>query len=45
MGQTQLVYKVGWDIGENLGQAKVLKFFIFFLLLWVCFFIMGFQWV
>ncbi len=38
MVQTQLVYKVGWGtigfIGENLGKAKGLRFFII---------IMGFQ--
>ncbi len=35
MGQTQLVYKVGWGcivrfIGENLGKSKGLKYLIFF---------------
>jgi len=50
MGQTQLVYKVGWGyvvgfIGENLERANGLRYLIFFPLSQVCFFIMGFQWV
>ncbi len=43
VGQTQLVYKVGWGamgfIGENLGRAKRLKFF--FSLTWVFFYYYG----
>jgi hypothetical protein len=36
--------KLGF-IGENLLRAKKLRYLIFFLLSWFCFFIMGFQWV
>jgi hypothetical protein len=39
MGQTQLVYKVGWGyrgfINENLGRAKRSRFFFFFPVKWV----------